>query len=135
MNSLKLDHAFVDELAHLGQALVGKIGADQMEAVVDRGLAFGLLVPDVDRLDQRLAVILHGEVDDRRRSAVRRGDRAGVEVIGRGRAAERQFHVRVRVDAAGDDQLALGVDDVDRLPSMSFAPMTAILPSSMRTSA
>jgi hypothetical protein len=54
---------------------------------------------------------LHREIDDGRRAAVRRRDGAGVEIIGRRRAAERQLHVRVRVDAAGDDQPPFRVDD------------------------
>ena len=60
---------------------------------------------------QRLAPVLNREVDDRRRAAERRGDRAGLEIVGRGRAAERHVHVGVHVDAAGQDELALGVDD------------------------
>ena len=59
---------------------------------------------------QRLAAVLDREVDDRRRAAERRGARAGLEVVGRGRAAERHVHVGVDVDAAGQHVLAGGVD-------------------------
>ena len=47
---------------------------------------------------------------------MRGGDRAGLEVVGRRRPAERHVEVRVRVDAAGDHELAGRVDDgrVDR---------------------
>ena len=67
-----------------------------------------------------LAGALHGEVDDGGDATPRRGDRAGLERVGRGRAAERQLHVGVHVDAAGDHVLAGGVDrahgrDADRL--------------------
>ena len=56
------------------------------------------------------AALLDREVDDRRRAAERRGDRAGLEVVGRRRAAERHVEVRVDVDAAGDHVLARRVD-------------------------
>src|SRR2546430_715450 len=36
--------------------------------------------------------------------------RAGLEIIGGRGAAERQLHVRVRIDAAGDDQFSFGVN-------------------------
>src|SRR5262245_34386713 len=40
---------------------------------------------------------------------MRRGDRAGAKIVCRGGAAEGQFHMRVRVDAARNDELAGGV--------------------------
>ena len=52
------------------------------------------------------------------RAAVGGGERAGLEVVARRRAAERHVEVRVRVDAAGEDVLAAGVDD----------PVGALLP-------
>ena len=42
---------------------------------------------------------------------MRRRDRARLEVVGRGRAAEGHVQVRVDVDAAGDDVLSGRVDD------------------------
>ena len=62
------------------------------------------------RVVQRLAAVLDREVDDRRRAAERGGDRAGLEVVGRRRAAERHVEVRVDVDAAGQHVLARRVD-------------------------
>ena len=41
---------------------------------------------------------------------MRRGDRASAKIIRRRSAAERQFHVRVRIDAAGNDESAFGID-------------------------
>ena len=82
----------------------------RVEAVVDAGLAVGLLVPRVEALAQRAAARLDREVDDRRRAAEGGGPGAGLEgVLGEG-AAERQLHVGVGVDPAGDDPLAGRVD-------------------------
>ena len=89
-----------DHRVHLLLDAVGQVRDDHVEAVVDRGLALGLLHPGLPGLAQRLALVLDREVDDRRRAAVRRGDRARLEVVGRRRAAERHVEVRVDVDAA-----------------------------------
>ena len=60
---------------------------------------------------QRLAAVLDGEVDDRGRAAVGRGDGPRLEVVGRRRSPERHVEVGVDVDAAGQHQLAGRVDD------------------------
>ena len=91
-----------------------------MESVIDGGVAVGLLVPVVECLAQRFALVLHGEVDDGGGAAVRGGARAGLEGVGGGRAAEGELHVRVGVDAAGDDQPAFGVDDFVRVGGDRF---------------
>jgi hypothetical protein len=52
-----------------------------VEAVVDRGFAFRLLVPVVDTFDQRLTFVLHGEVDDARGAAMRGCNGAGTKVV------------------------------------------------------
>src|SRR5207244_3300066 len=57
-------------------------------------------------------LVLHREIDDGRGAAVRRGARASLEGVGGRSAAERQLHVGVGIDAAGDDQAAFGVDDL-----------------------
>ena len=62
--------------------------------------------------NQRLPLYWTAKSMMRRRAAVRGGDRAGAKVVGRFGAAERQFHVRVRIDAAGNDELAGSVDHV-----------------------
>ena len=81
-----------------------------MKAVIDVRLAFGLLVPLVETLAQRLAVALHREVDDRRRPAPGGGRRPGGEVVGREGATEGQLHVGVDVDRARHDVAVFGVD-------------------------
>ena len=81
-----------------------------MERVVDGAVAVGLLVPRAERVLHAAAGVLHGEVDDRRDAAPRRGAGAGLERVGRLGAAERHLHVGVHVDAARHDVLAGGVD-------------------------
>ena len=107
---LERGDALLDHRVHLDLDLVGELGDDHVEAVVDRGLALGLLRSTFPTRGAASASVLNREVDDRRRAAERRGDRAGLEVVGRRGAAERHVHVRVHVDAAGQDVLALGVD-------------------------
>ncbi len=108
---LERRHALLDEDVHLLLDGVGEVRDDHVEAVVDCGLAFRLFHPGVARLAQRLALVLDREVHDGRRAAVRGGDRAALEVVGRRRAAERHVEMRVRVDAARDHELARGVED------------------------
>ena len=103
-------HALVDQRVHLGQDIVADVADDHVEAVVDAGLAIGLLMPGVQALAQRAASRLHGEVDDGGGPAEGGGARPGLEgVLGEG-AAERQLHVGVHVDPAGNDPLARCVD-------------------------
>ncbi len=64
---------------------------------------------------KRLTFVLDRKVHNRRRAAERRGDRPRFEVVGRRRAAERHVEVRVHVNAARQDVLAGGVDDLVRV--------------------
>ena len=107
-------HALVDQGVHLGQDVVADVADDHVEAVVDAGLAIGLLVPGVEPVAQRPAARLHGEVDDRGGAAEGGGARPGLEGVLGERAAEGQLHVGVHVDRAGDDPLARRVDGRDR---------------------
>ena len=108
---LERRHALADERVHLGFHLIGQLGDDHVEAVVDDRLAFRLLRPRFQRVMQRLAAILDGEIDDRGGAAEGRRDRAALEVVGRRRPAERHVQMRVDVDAAGQDVLVRRVDD------------------------
>ena len=65
----------------------------------------------VERLAEGRALRLDDEVDVRGRPAERRRGLAGLDVVDRGRAAERHVEVRVRVDAARQQVLAARVDD------------------------
>ncbi len=107
---LEAGHALADQYVHLLERLLVDIGDDHVEPVVDAGLALGLGVPGVQRLAQRAALGLHGEVQQRGGAAP--GGRAGpgLEVVGGERPAERHVQVGMHVDAAGDDVLAGGVD-------------------------
>ncbi len=104
------DALVVDEVGHRLQRLVVDAADDLVEAVVDRAVAGGLLVPRGECVVDAAAGVLHGEVDDRGDAAPRRGGRAGLERVGRLGAAERHLHVGVDVDAAGHDVLAGRVD-------------------------
>src|ERR1700694_3144388 len=81
-----------------------------MEAIVNRSLAFRFLVPVIDTLEKRLSLVLYREVDDGGGASVDSGAGAGEKIIGRLRPAEGQFHVRMRIDAAGDNEFSGGID-------------------------
>ena len=61
---------------------VAQIGDDHVQAVVDAGLAFGLLPPGVERVAHARAARLDGEIDDAGGAAERRGAGAGLEIVG-----------------------------------------------------
>ena len=104
------DALVVDEVGHRLERLLVDATDDLVERVVDRALTGGLVVPRTERILHAAARVLHGEVDDRRDAAPRRGAGAGLERVGRLGATERHLHVGVHVDAAGHDVLAGGVD-------------------------
>ena len=60
------------------------------------------------------AARLDGEIDDGCGAADGRGARAGLEVVGGIGAAEGHVEMSVRVDAAGQQQQAGGIDDYVR---------------------
>ena len=99
------DAFVVREIGHRLQGRVVDAADDLVEAVVDRAVAVGLLVPRGESVVHVLARSLHREVDDRRGAAEGGRDRAGLEGVRGVRAAEGQLHVGVDVDAAGDDVL------------------------------
>ena len=106
------DALVLGEVLHGLERLVVDAADDLVEAVVDGAVAVGLGVPGGQAVDDAGAGGLHREVDDGGDAAPRRGDGAGLERVGRGGAAEGQLHVGVHVDAARDDVLAGGVDDL-----------------------
>ena len=103
------DPLVLDHLVHLARDLVRQLPHDHVEGVVDDGLAFRPLHPALVGGVQALAEVLDREVDEGGASVGRR-DRAGLEIIGRLRSAERHVEMRVDVDPAGHDELARGVD-------------------------
>ena len=78
---LEARHAFVHGGVEFFDLFVFELGSDQVKAVIDRRFPFGFLVPVVDAFDQRLAFVLHGEVDDAGRATMRGRDRAGAKVV------------------------------------------------------
>src|SRR6267378_7212340 len=83
-----------------------------MEAIVDRSLAFRFLVPVVDTLEKRLSFVLHREVDDGGCSSVGGGASAGEKIVGRLCPAEWEFHVRMRIDASGNNEFSGRIDNL-----------------------
>ncbi|MDF2575899.1 MAG: hypothetical protein K0S05_2811 [Agromyces sp.] len=108
---LEARDALVGQLPHRLERRVVDVADDLVEPVIDGAVAVGLLVPRREAVFDALPVGLHGEVDDRGRAAVRRRPGARFEGVGCLGAAERQLHVGVRIDAAGDHVLTGGVDD------------------------
>ncbi len=95
----------------LAQRLRRGIGDDEMECIVDHRLGRRGLVIILHHLAQRLAAMLGGERDHRRRAAKRGRHGTRVEVVGAHDAEARPLlDMGVAVDAARQDELAAGVD-------------------------
>ena len=94
---------------HLVEHLLAPPGDRHVEGIVGAGLR-GLVVPHLQRLEQRLAGRRQAEIDHHRGAARRRRPRAALEIIGRIGAHERHFEMGVRVDAAGHHVAAGGVE-------------------------
>ena len=120
ISALLTSGAGSDELVHGLEGIVIDAPDDLVEAVVDEAVAVGLGMPGGQAVLHALAVALDGEVDDRRRPTPGCGARARLEGVRGEGPAERQFHMRVRVDAAGDDVLAgrAGGCQLDPTPSV-----------------
>src|ERR1051326_6082469 len=103
-------YALIDELFQLGQTLIRQIGNDHMKTVIDCGLALGFREPHIEGLIQRLATILHGEVDYCRRTADSGSASSCLEIVGGKSTAKRQIHMSVRIDSTGDDELVCSID-------------------------
>ncbi len=112
---LERSDALVHQLVHLFLVAVLKIGRDEVKTVIDRRLALGLFVPRIDARGHRLALRLHGKINDRRRPAKRRRPRSGKKIVRRICPAKRQFHMRMRIDPAGNHQLPRRINDNIRL--------------------
>ena len=98
-----------------------------VEAIVAAGPAVGLFVPEIKPVTQRLALIRAGEVDDHRCAAVDGAARAGVKVVGGRGVADVEVKMRMRVDKAGEEQLAAHVDDLCAIHCQSFADSSDLL--------
>ena len=106
---LEAVHAFfLHQRAHVGAHLLAPPGDGDVEGIVGRRF-FGPAAPFAVGVHQRLLRVGDHEVDDARGAARQRGRRAGEEVVHGDGAHERQLHVGVRVNAAGQHVLAAGV--------------------------
>ena len=99
-------HAFVDDAGDFVHHGVGQVGDGDVETVIHRRFPVGLFVPVFDGLVQALALALNDEIYVAGGAAERRRFVAGVKVVGRDRAAERQFEMGMHVNAAGRDPFA-----------------------------
>jgi hypothetical protein len=107
--------ALVGQVLHFPQPIVLHVRDDHVEAVVDGGLAFGLLVPGFQGRQRGLALGLNREIDQGRRTAVGGGAGAGLEIVRGNGAAEGHVQVGVRVHAARKQVLAGSIDDGVRI--------------------
>ncbi len=95
----------------LSEHLLVGVGDDQVKGVVDDRLGQRRRAVLLDHLAQRLAAMLRGERDHRRRAAERRGDGGAVEIVGADDAkAGALLDMAMAVDGPGHDELAARVD-------------------------
>ena len=93
-----------------GDALVEHLRQLGADAVVPVGLPIRLLMPAGKAGVERFALVRAGKVDDGRRAAAQGGAAAGVEVVRCDGVADLKVEVCVRVEKAGEQQLAADVD-------------------------
>ena len=108
----RVDALLLGQHIHLLGHLVVVVVDARVEGVVAAGLLLRARLVQIVGLDERHVAILQHEVHDRGGAASESSARARVEVVGGARAHEVELKVRVRVDAARYDELALGVDDL-----------------------
>jgi len=108
--------AGLDRLGHLAEDLRRDPAQEhRVEGVVAIALAGPLLLPELDRLLHGHAAFDRGEIDRRRRPTMERrlaDPRGGFgqRRLGDAGGRHRPVAVDMRIDAAGDDDLARGVD-------------------------
>ncbi len=105
---LEARHALAHHVIHIGQArlarVAAQIGHNHVQAVVDAGLALSLLPPGVQRIAHLRALRLNSEVHNRRCPSDGRSARARLKVIARRSPAKRHIEMRVRINAARQQQ-------------------------------
>jgi len=106
---LEAGYAFAHHVVHVFQACFGKIGDNHVQAIIDARLGLRLFPPGVERIAHLGAAGLDGKVDDGCGAADGRRAGAGFEIVARCGTTERHVEVRVRVDAARQQQHAGGV--------------------------
>ena len=99
---------------------LGRVGEDHVEGVVDHRALAGEAVIVLDHLRQVHADVLGGERDHRRGAAERGRDRGALEGVGVHHPGGRELlDVAVRVDAAGQHELAARVDLAPARPEVA----------------
>ena len=101
-----------DDLGHLVVDLLVPVHDRAVIADIDADLVLRLGVPGIDGAQQRAVLAGQDEINQHGGPAGRRRPGAGLEGLGGGRAHERHFQMRVRVDPAGDDIGLRGIDDL-----------------------
>ena len=104
-----LHAVFVRERAHVAMHALVPPGHGDVEGVVARGL-LRPLAPLVECIQQGLLWVWNHEIDDAGRAAGEARRCAAVEVVASDRPHERQLHMRVRIDAARDDEQVARID-------------------------
>ena len=113
-------------VGHLVEHLLAPPGDRHVEGIVAAGLA-GLVVPHLQRFEQRLLRRRQAEIDHHGRAAGKRRARAALEIVGRIGAHEGHFEMGVRVDAARHDVAAGGVELVVAVQVRADADDLAVL--------
>ena len=112
ISARNVSDAVADERGELlTQDLLGRVGDDHVERVVDRRLGVRVVHGLLDDGAERHAAVLRREGDHGRRAAAGGRARAREEIV-RGHEADRGalFDMAMRVDSAGHDELAARVD-------------------------
>gem|GEM_PF-6093034 len=109
---LEAIHAMVgNQLAHVFVNAVVPPGHSHMETVIRDGF-FGPVAPLVKGVHQLLLRRRNHEIDDAGSTAGEAGRGTGIKILAGDRAHKRQLHMGMRVDTAGHDVLAAGIDDL-----------------------
>ena len=106
---LERGHAGLDHLGHVLAHRIVPVGDAHVVGIVGDGVLRALL-PVGERLHQRLVAVGDAEVDDHRRAAGQRRLGAAFVIVGRIGPHEGHVEMGVRIDAAGHDEAALGVE-------------------------
>ena len=108
---LETRDAFTHKFAHFFKLCGAEVGDDAVEGVVGHGLVMRLPHPGIKSLAECLSFILDSEIDEGGGAAKGCGNRARLEVVRAGGAAERHVEVSVHVDATRDDEKSRGIND------------------------
>src|SRR5439155_25045039 len=101
---------------------IGQISNDAVESVVAGGFCRSLLHPCIKGRAQRLVFVLDGKINQRSSSAKRSRAGAGLKIVGAGGAAEGHIQMRMNVNPAGHNVLALCINDASSILARESLP-------------